>query len=45
MPRGTVLGLVKFDFGYRSAIATLNSGLILGLLASKSNSIEAIYGL
>ena len=45
MPRGIVLDLVKFDFGYRSAIITLNSGLILDLLASTSNPIEAIYGL
>ena len=45
MSHGIVLSLVQFHFSYSSAIVTLNSALILGLSASKSNPIKAISDL
>ena len=39
--RGTVLNLVQSDLSYSSAIITLNLVFILGLSASRSNSIKA----
>ena len=45
MNMSRVLGLVQFDFSYSSAIFTLNSRLIFGLSASKSNPIKAICDL
>ena len=43
--RGIVLSLVQFDFSYSSGIITLKSAFILGLSASKSNPIKAIFDL
>ena len=43
MSRGIDLSLIQFDFSYSSAIIIFNSsGFILGLSASKYNSIKAI---
>ena len=41
MSRGFILSLVQPDFTYSSAIITLKSAFILGLLASKSNPKKA----
>ena len=42
MSRGIVLSLVQLDFGYNSAVTTVNSVLVLALVATKCNPTEAI---
>ena len=43
--RGIVWSLVQFDFSYCWAIITVNSTFIVGLSASKSNTIKTICDL
>ena len=43
MSHGIAWSLVQFGFSYISAIITLNSAFILGLLAPESYPIKAIF--
>ena len=45
MSRGVLFNLFQFDFSYSSAIVPFNSAFTLGLSASRSNPIKAIFDL